>query len=99
VYLLSGDINLSIRGESDGGLVVGYDQRLILIVGVANPGGFSQIFRRWSQERTGRAELSPAVSLVLTGVVDLTDTFSPRYVKAGLQLIFSRLLVRSWSIG
>jgi len=101
VFLLSGDINLSIRGESDGrllGVMLTFGV-LILIIGSANLFCFSQTFRRWGQARTGQAGLSPAASLVLMRVGGLTDTFSLRYAKAELRLTFSRRPVRSWSIG
>ena len=99
VFLLSGDINLSIRGESDGGLlgVIHGLCGLILIICVINL-GVSQISRRLNQERTGQAELSPAASLGPMHVGDLTDTFSLTCAKAELPPIFSRRRVRSWSI-
>lgn len=100
VFLLSGDINLSIRGESDGGLlgVINDISVLFLIILFADRWIF-QTFRLWNRERAGQAELSPAVSLVLMRAEDLTDTFSPRYARAELPLIFSRRRVQSWSIG
>ena len=64
---------------------------LIEIIGAV----FSQIFKRWDQERTGRAALSPAVFSVPRRVGGLTDTSNLRYVKAELPLTSSHRPARS----
>jgi hypothetical protein len=58
VFLLSGDINLSIRGESDGGLldVINGLVVLILIIVVTNPG----TFRRYSNAGASGGLVKPS---------------------------------------
>lgn len=101
MFLLSGDINLSIRGESDSGLLSAINGIcvLTLIDFCGQSLGCSQTFRPWSREVIGQAEASPAASLVLMLAEDSTDTSSPRYAKAEPPLTFSRRRAPWWSIG